>query len=112
MTKSGTLTSRRQTLSHNSPPDPAGKAQTLAGDLPREFEHSRDLAIAHFFGTSDPAQIDDARCRFCYAPGHRHELHVAHDGRVLRLARLSGLGAWIGTCWWNKRADVIELARR
>ena len=80
------MTSRRQTLSHNSPPDPAGKAQTLAGDLPREFEHSRDLAIAHFFGTSDPAQIDDARCRFCYAPGHRHELHVAHDGRVLRLA--------------------------
>ena len=82
----------RERLDHNSPPDPAGKAQTLAGDLPREFEHSRDQAIAHFFGTSDPAQIDDARCRFCYAPGHRHELHVAHDGRVLRLARLSGLG--------------------
>ena len=102
----------RERLDHHSPPDPAGKAQTLVGDLPREFEHSRDQAIAHFFGTSDPAQIDDARCRFCYAPGHRHELHVAHDGRVLRLARLSGLGAWIGTCWWNRRADVIELARR
>ena len=109
--RSATLTSRTY-LAHSSPPDPAGKARTLAGDLPLEFEHSRDQAIAHFFGTSDPAQIDDARCLICYAPGHRHELHVAHDGRVLRLARLSGLGAWIGTCWWNRRADVIELARR
>ena len=78
--RSATLTFRTL-IPHNSPPDPAGKAQTLAGDLPREFEHSRERAIAHFFGTSDPAQIDDARCRFCYAPGHRHELHVAHDGR-------------------------------
>ena len=58
----------RERLDHHSPPDPAGKAQTLAGDLPREFEHSRDQAIAHFFGTSDPAQIDDARCRYLLRP--------------------------------------------
>ena len=74
-------------------------APPLSGDLPREFEHEREMASLYFFGMRPDADIDQAHCRECGGRGFRHEWHFAPDGRVLRLAVIDTYGGLLGYCW-------------
>ena len=80
-------------------PQSPDSAPILSGDLPREFEHERDMASLTFFGMRADADIDQAHCSKCGGRGFRHEWHFAPDGRVLRLAVIDTYGGLLGYCW-------------